>query len=98
MAHMGGIAGFLETVMLTTRTPNTYTDCSPGQGRWVLETTGAIAASIPPEKLLWGSDTHEPGEGVERYRQSMVALGFGEHLDKIFRDNALGIFEKLGVL
>lgn len=30
LAPMGGIAGMLEPVMLTTRTANTFSDCSPG--------------------------------------------------------------------
>jgi predicted TIM-barrel fold metal-dependent hydrolase len=98
MAHMGGIAGFLESVMLTTRTPNTWVDCSPGQGLWVLESTGDVAASIPAEKLLWGADSHYHVELFEGYRKALVARGFGPKLEAIFRDNARGIFGKLGVL
>lgn len=98
MAHMGGIAGLLDTVMLTTRTPNTYTDCSPGQGLWVLESTGDVAASVPPGKLLWGADSPYHKDTFERYRKALIARGFGPRLKAIFRDNARGIFEKLGVV
>ena len=98
MAHMGGIAGFLETVMLTTRTPNTYTDCSPGQGVWVLETAGAMAASIPPDKLLWGMDCYYDEEWFDRQHSALAALGFGPHLDKIYHGNATAIFDKIGAL
>ena len=96
-AHMGGIAGVLESVMLTTRTPNAYVDGSPGQGLWALETLGPIAASIPPEKLLYGADSSYNQKDLARYHAAFVNLGYGPHLDKIFRDNACGIFEKLGV-
>ena len=97
-AHMGGIAGVLEAVMLTTRTPNAYVDGSPGQGLWALETLGAIAASVPPEKLLYGADGEATPEFMERYRKALVKIGYGPHLDKVFYSNARGIFEKLGVL
>jgi predicted TIM-barrel fold metal-dependent hydrolase len=98
MAHMGGIAGFLETVMLTTRTPNTYVDTAPGQGLWVLETTGAIAASIPPGRLLWGADSTDQRGLIPRYRKALVKLGFGPHLEKIYYSNARGLLEKIGAL
>jgi len=98
MAHMGGIAGFLESVMLTTRTPNTFVDCSPGQGLWVLEATGAMAASIPPEKILWGADSVELAQNLRRYRAALATLGFGQHFEKIFYSNARVIFERIGAL
>ena len=98
MAHFGGIPGVLESVMLTTRTPNLYVDCSPGQGLWAIEKCGAIAGSVPAEKLLWGADCKPTAEFLERYRKDLVAIGYGEHLEKIFYTNARGIFEKLGVL
>lgn len=96
MAHMGGIAGFLETVMLTTRTPNTYTDCSPGQGQWVLECTGAMAGSIPSSKLMWGLDC--AASIVDRQREALAKLGFGPEFDKVFFANARAILEKVGAL
>ena len=98
MAHFGGIAGMLESVMLATRTPNCYIDCSPGQGLWAVEACGAIAASIPPTKLMWGSDTNDPGGHIDRYRKGLVKLGYGPHLKKLFYDNAAGILDQLGVL
>jgi predicted TIM-barrel fold metal-dependent hydrolase len=98
MAHMGGIAGFLETVMLTTRTPNTYTDCSPGQGVWVIENCGAMAASIPPDRMLWGMDCYYPQDWIEKQRAALEELGFAEHSEKIFYSNARGILEKIGAI
>ena len=98
MAHFGGISGVLESVMLTTRTPNLYVDCSPGQGLWAIEKCGAIAGSVPPEKLLWGADCPPTKDFLERYRKALVAIGYGPHLDKVFCSNARGIFEKLGAL
>jgi len=98
MAHMGGIAGLLESVMLTTRTPNTFVDCSPGQGLWALEHGGAITASVPPEKLMWGADGYGQKESLPRYKTALEALGYGPHLDKVFYGNARGILEGLGLV
>jgi hypothetical protein len=98
MGHAGGIAGVLESVMLTTRTPNTFIDCSPGQGIWALEATGGIAASIPAEKILWGADSYEQAYVRDRAKKALVKLGFGPHLDKIFYSNARTLFEKVGAL
>jgi predicted TIM-barrel fold metal-dependent hydrolase len=98
LAHMGGIAGFLETIMLTTRTPNTYADVSPGQGTWVLEHAGPMAASIPPEKLLWGVDSYNIAAMLDRHGKALEAAGFGPHFEKIFHDNARGILERIGAI
>ena len=84
--------------MLTTRTPNTFVDCSPGQGLWALEAGGSIAASIPPEKLMWGADGYGQPSSLERYPKALEKLGYGPHFDKIFDGNARGILEKLGVV
>jgi predicted TIM-barrel fold metal-dependent hydrolase len=98
LAHMGGIAGFLETVMLTTRTPNTYVDCSPGQGLWVLRSGGALAESIPPEKLVWGADSYEQLYLLKAYRAALVKRRYGPHLGKIFYANGRSILEKIGAI
>ena len=98
LAHMGGIAGLLETVMLTTRTANTFVDCSPGQGLWALQAGGAIAGSVPPEKLMWGADGYGQAGLLETYRHALVGVGFGPHLERIFYANAHGLFEKMVVL
>ena len=68
------------------------------QGLWAVEKCGAIAGSIPPEKLMWGADCQPTAEFLERYRRALVNIGYGAHLDKVFYSNARGIFEKLGVL
>lgn len=98
MAHMGGIAGLLETVMLTTRTPNTYTDCSPGQGVWAIEHTGAIAGSVPADKMLWGVDCYHPEGLLDRQRAALEKLGYGPAAEKIFYSTARSIFEKIGAV
>jgi predicted TIM-barrel fold metal-dependent hydrolase len=95
-AHMGGITGLLESVMLTTRAPNAYVDCSPGQGLWALRAGGAITASVPPEKLLWGSDSYSQQDNLDQTIPALTALGFGPHFDKIFRSNALGLLQRIG--
>ncbi len=96
MAHMGGIAGLLESVMLTTRTANTYVDCSPGQGLWALEAGGSITGSIPPEKLMWGADGYGQAELIPRYKAALEGLGYGPHLEKVFYANARGVLQRLG--
>jgi predicted TIM-barrel fold metal-dependent hydrolase len=98
MAHMGGINGLLETVMLTTRAPNVYVDCSPGQGLWALQHGGGIAASVPVHKLLWGADSWGLEKMVPAYHDALVALGHGEHLAAIFHDNAQKLLETIGLL
>ena len=98
MAHMGGIAGFLEAVMLTTRTPNTYVDCSPGQGLWVLETVPDIAATIPVDKLIWGCDSYDYENLIPRYHAALEGAGFGPHLEKVFCANARELLERIGAI
>ena len=98
LAHMGGIAGLLESVMLTTRTPNAYVDCAPGQGLWALEAGGDIVATIPPEKILLGCDSYDYDGLLPRYHAALVARGFGEHLPGIFHDNALKLLTQIGAM
>lgn len=98
LAHMGGIAGLLETVMLTTRTANTFVDCSPGQGIWALETGGAIAGSVPAVKLMWGADSSDQAYYMDRAAKALEKLGYGPNLDKIFYANARGVLERIGAV
>ena len=97
MAHMGGIAGFLETIMLTTRTPNTYCDCAPGQGMWVIE-NWPVVSMIPADRILWGADSLRHGPLIDRCHKAFNKLGFGPRLADIFYNNALGIFQRIGAL
>ena len=98
MAHMGGIAGFLETVMLTTRTPNVYTDCSPGQGVWVLECAPEIAGSIPVDRIMWGADCYYDQVWFDRQKDALARCGFADNFQKVYRDNALGILKQIGAV
>jgi predicted TIM-barrel fold metal-dependent hydrolase len=98
LAHMGGIAGFLESVMLTTRTPNTYVDCSPGQGLWALEYAGPLLGAMPPGRLLWGCDSYDYADYIPRYHAALVKAGFGQHLAGIFHDNADGLLRRIGAI
>ncbi len=97
-AHMGGIAGFMEAIMLTTRTPNAYVDCSPGQGTWALQYAGAMTKSTPPGKLLFGADSWDVAGVRDRAGALMADIGFAEHFDKIYYSNARSIFEKIGAV
>jgi len=96
LAHAGGIDAFTQTVMLTTRTPNTFTDISPGQGLWVVEHAPSIAAGIPPDRMMWGADMYYDKDFLERYRKALVAMGFAEHLEKVFYSNAKGLLVRIG--
>ena len=98
LAHMGGIDGFCEAIMLTTRAPNAYVDLAPGQGLWVVEFAGKMAGSIPPEKIMWGMDGYYDPAIIARYQAALEASGFAEHLEKIFRTNALGILQRIGAI
>lgn len=99
LAHMGGIPGVLETIMLTTRTPNTYADISPGQGIWALEFAGNMVASIPPGRLLWGIDSMDMQTVLDRQAKALSAIKpFRAHFAEIFYSNALGILQRLGLL
>jgi predicted TIM-barrel fold metal-dependent hydrolase len=98
MAHMGGIAGFLESVMLTTRTPNTYVDCSPGQGLWALEFAGPLLGAMPPGRILWGCDSYDYADLIPRYHAALVKAGFGQHLPGIFHNNADTLLRRIGAI
>lgn len=97
-AHMGGIGGFLEAIMLATRAPNVYLDVSPGQGIWVLEHAGAMAASVPAEKLLWGADTYEQAELLQRSAKALTAMGMADSFEKIYSANARTVLQKAGAI
>lgn len=97
-AHMGGIDGFIQMIMLTTRLPNAYADCSPGQGAWVLEFAGQMAASIPPHKLMWGADSYDQDPWLNRNVPWLVKAGFAQNLDKIFYSNAKDLLTRIGSL
>ncbi len=98
-AHMGGIDGFLEAIMFTTRLANAYTDFSPGQGMWVLSVAPAMVATIPAGKLIWGSDTYEgiPGH-LEFDRKALIAANHGPNFEKIFHSNAKELFQRIGAV
>jgi predicted TIM-barrel fold metal-dependent hydrolase len=98
LAHMGGIDGFLEAIMLVTRSPNTYVDTAPGQGTWVLQHAGAMAASMPPERILWGADGCTVPALIETCRNSLIEHGRGGHLTDVFYGNARSLFEKIGAI
>ncbi|MHC4713398.1 MAG: amidohydrolase family protein [Planctomycetota bacterium] len=105
MAHMGGIDGFLEGIMYTTRTPNVYLDTTPGQSYWVVEHAAEMVRGMPPERLLLGTDGIEPvtddWDCSKQYDQIAAAiekLGWGGHLDDIFYNNAALVIAEYGLL
>lgn len=97
-AHMGGIDGFLETRMLISRAPNAFADISPGQGLWVMEYAGPIAASMPTDKIMWGADMYYDRTLLDRYHEALVARGMGESLEKIFHTNAQRLLQTIGAV
>jgi len=98
MAHMGGIAGFLEAAMLTTRTRNAYADTAPGQGLWVFKTVPQIAATFPPEQIIWGADSYDYAGLIPQYKSALEDAGFGPHFHKVWRDNAIGLLKRIGAI
>ena len=97
-AHMGGIDGFLEAIMLTTRTPNAYVDISPGQGVWTLEYAGDMVKSVPPDRLLFGADTTDVAGCIARQKEALEKLDFGPHFPAIFHDSAHGLLARIGAV
>lgn len=98
LAHMGGMNGFLEAIMLATRTPNTYVDCSPGQGVWVWQNAGSQAATIPPERILWGVDCYDFDKWPPLQQTALAAAGMAAHFHRIYRENALEIWNRVGAI
>lgn len=105
LAHMGGIDGFLEAIMYTTRTPNVYLDTTPGQSYWVYEHAGEMVRGMPVERLLLGTDGIQPvSEGWDCSKQygaiaaAIEKLGWGAHIEDIFYNNAARVIEQYGLL
>ncbi len=105
MAHMGGIDGFLEAIMYSTRTPNVYLDTTPGQSYWVFKHAAEMVRGMPAERLLMGTDGIQPvthdwdcSKQYDRIAAALEMLGWGEHLDDIFYSNAARVIEKYALL
>jgi predicted TIM-barrel fold metal-dependent hydrolase len=106
MAHMGGIDGFIEGIMYTTRTPNVYLDTTQGQSYWVFEYAPTFVQGMPPERLLLGSDGIGPAEenGTDSSVQyklvadAIAKLGWKKHLDDIFYNSPARVIEKYKLL
>lgn len=105
MAHMGGIDGFLEGIMYTTRTPNVYLDTTPGMSHWVFKHAGEMVRGMPVERLLMGTDgITPPSEDWDCSKQyGLIAgelenLGWGGHLEDIYYNNAARVIEKYALL
>jgi len=105
MAHMGGIDGFLEGIMYTTRTPNVYLDTTPGQSYWVFEHAPEMVRGMPAERLLLGTDGIQPvsedwdcSKQYDKIAAALDKLGWSEHLEDIFYNNAAAVIEKYGLL
>jgi len=97
-AHMGGISGFLDAIMLATRADNVFVDTAPGQGTWVLENAGKMVGSIPPGKILWGSDSVVQDSEIQQVRRLLIDIGLGPHLEDIFYSNARRLLKQIGAM
>jgi len=106
MAHMGGIDGFVEGVMYTTRTPNVYLDTTPGQSHWVFAHAGEFVRGMPHERLLLGTDgIHPPfddgtdgGEEYDAQEEMLSEIGWAQFTDDVFYGNAARVIEKYKLL
>jgi len=56
MAHFGGAATYLETLVLCQRLANFHADCTPGQGTWVWKCRLPGIEDMPFDHFLWGTD------------------------------------------
>jgi predicted TIM-barrel fold metal-dependent hydrolase len=106
MAHMGGMDGFLEGIMYTTRTPNVYLDSTPGQSHWIFEHAAGLVKGMPPKRLLLGTDGITPpyadgtdcGAEYAKQVEMLGKLGWSEHVGDIFYNNAAAVISKYGLL
>lgn len=105
MAHMGGMDGFLEGIMYTTRTPNVYLDTTPGQSYWVFEHAAEMVRGMPVERLLMGTDGIQPvsadwdcSKQYDQIAAGLDRLGWAEHLEDIFYNNAAAVIETYKLL
>ncbi len=106
MAHMGGIDGFIEGIMYTTRTPNVYLDTTPGQSRWVFSHAAEFVRGMPHERLLMGTDGIFPPwedgtDGHEEYenqRAMLESIGWADKTQDVLYNNASRVIEKYGLL
>lgn len=98
MAHMGGIDGFLQGIMLATRLQNVYLDTAPGQGIWVLECAAPMVASITPTRILFGADNYDIIATRDRAAHALQNAGHGQNLEKIFYSNAKELLMKSGAI
>jgi predicted TIM-barrel fold metal-dependent hydrolase len=102
MAHMGGIDGFIEGIMYTTRTPNVYLDSTPGQSHWVFKHAPEFVRGMPHERLLMGTDGISPQreDGFDAsaeyalQTEMLEKMGMGEFRDDIFYNNATRVIEE----
>mgnify|MGYP001026996281 CR=1 FL=1 len=67
MAHFGGAATYLETLVLCMRLANFHADCTPGQGMWVWKRHLPGIEDMPFDHFLWGTD-----EGPEAIDESLA--------------------------
>lgn len=105
MAHMGGMDGFLEGIMYTTRLANVCLDTTPGQSYWVFENAPDFVRSMPPAQLLMGTDGIQPvtkdWNSADQYPKIATAiekLGWSDHLEAIFYSNAAALIDKYNLL
>lgn len=106
MAHMGGIDGFVEGIMYTTRTPNVYLDTTPGQSHWVFAHAPEFVRGMPPGRLLLGTDGIFPPwkdgtDGSQEYHTQadmLEKIGWEASAKDVFYNNAAAVIEKYKLL
>ena len=91
MAHFGGAATYLQTVVLCLRLPNFHADCTPGQGTWVWKCRMPGITDMPFDHFLWGTDSGPDAiEGsVAFWDETFDDLGIGaEDRERFYHGNA----------
>ena len=99
MAHFGGAATYLETVVLTSRLPNVHADTCPGWGTWVFRVDMPGLDELNFTKIMYGTDNagNLYGKQEKWWTDKLLSMGRTEEdIENYFYNNAarlLGLIE-----
>jgi len=94
MAHFGGGATYLETIVLTSRLDNFYADTCPGWGKWVFENNMPGLQSLDFGHVLYGTDNAGNGYSDQEkwWTDTLSSMGRTEKdIYDYFYGNAAGL-------
>jgi predicted TIM-barrel fold metal-dependent hydrolase len=97
LAHFGGAATYLQTVVLISRMPNVFADTAPGWGVWVFRNRMGGLDEVDFGKVLYGTDTVGDGYTTNEawWIETLMSMGrTQEELEMYFYKNGA---ELLGI-